>query len=627
MASCQTTALADYEQGPEEAWKRIWALDLKYGLGKKFVYTDVGFLVLGEIVHRVSGKNVAEFACREHLPATRNDMTHAILPPQRVSFIEFHPQKKETESGCEEKVHDPRAALLGGVAGHAGLFSTANDLALYANMMLSRGTVDGVRILGPQTIAEMTRGRDIAGQRRGLGWDMRSKYSSNRSELFSPAAFGHGGFTGTALWIDPEFNLFVIFLSSRLHPDGVGSVNHLAGRIGTVAVAAIQSRPSQREESTPVQLGIDVLERSEFSQLEECKVGLITNHTGLNRDEVRTIDLLHAAPQVELVSIFSPEHGLQGKLDVSQIADAIDPVTKLPIYSLYGETRKPLPEQLQGIDTLVFDIQDIGTRFYTYISTMGHAMEAAAEQGLRFVVLDRPNPIGGTQVEGPILDPGQESFVGFHTLPIRHGMTIGELAKMFQTERNWKLDLDVIRCENWRRSEYWDQSGLLWTNPSPNMRNLTQAALYPGIGILETTNLSVGRGTDSPFEIFGAPWIEPRSLAARLNQRQLPGVRFVPIRFTPTSSKYASKRCGGINIVVVDRAKLRPVQLGIEIACTLRAMYPTTWETKRLNRLLINQEAFEAIVSGQDARSIEQLYRSDLESFLKRRANYLLYRE
>ncbi len=618
-------ALADYQQGTDEAWRRIWNLDLRSPVGEKFIYTDVGFLVLGEVVRRVSGQDVAEFAkANIYAPLGMNDTGYLPDEARRGRAATTEQRDGEWLRGV---VHDPRAALLEGVAGHAGLFSTADDMAIYASMMLAGGTTGETQILSPHTIAEMTRPRDVAGHRRGLGWDMRSKYSSNRGELNSTRAFGHGGFTGTAMWIDPDLDLFVIFLSNRVHPDGKGSVNPLAGRIGTIAAAALRLSDNSAGdvESPEVLTGIDVLQRDGFRQLEGRRVGLITNHTGLNRRGERTVDLLHQATNVDLVSLFSPEHGLQGKLDQPNIGDMRDEVTGLPIYSLYGETRTPNDVHLQDVDTLVFDIQDIGARFYTYLSTMGNAMEAAAERGLRFVVLDRPNPIGGELVEGPVRDAEGRSFVGHHDIPVRHGMTLGELAMMIRHDRELTLELDVIEVENWRRADYWDRTELTWINPSPNMRSLAQAVLYPGIGLLETTNVSVGRGTDAPFELFGAPWIDGRQLAEALNQLALPGVRFIPIRFTPDASKFANEQCQGVNVSVVDRRRCRPVEVGLQIAATLRKLYPNDWETARLNRLLISKKVFDAVVDGRDAKSLHSLYQDDLQRFMKRRAKFLIY--
>ena len=410
----------------------------------------------------------------------------------------------------------------------------------------------------------------------------------------------------------------MIFLSNRLHPDGIGEVNDLAGRIGTIACAAIRrgegesgregdssaslDSPSPPLPVTPtsVRLGIDVLAANDFKQLAGKRVGLITNHTGLDRNGKSTADLLHAAPNVKLVALFGPEHGIRGTEDRDGIADSVDEATGVPVYSLYGETRKPTAKQLDGIDTLVFDIQDIGTRFYTYESTMGLAMEAAAEAGIEFVVLDRPNPIGGEIIEGPLLDAGRESFVGYHTIPVRHGMTVGELARMFAKERNIDVKLTVIEMKGWQRRQYLFDTGLNWINPSPNMRSLEAALLYPGIGLLETTNVSVGRGTDTPFEVMGAPWIRERELAELVNRANPPGVRVVPIRFTPTSSKFAGEECGGLNFVITDWNRFRSFELGMVVAKALRTLHPNDWQTDNYMRLLGNEEVYRRILAGDD---------------------------
>ena len=654
-------ALKDYEDGPEKSWERLFALSTK-SPGKRFVYSDVGFLTLGALVERVSGKNVAEFAA-ENIFAPLG-MSETGYNPKKPLRERSAPSEKRDGEWLQGEVHDPRAALLDGVAGHAGLFSTAADLAVYCDAFLrTAGTKAGAAAVEPTfimsqaTLAEMLRPRDVDGNRRALGWDNRSAYSANRGELFSDRAVGHGGFTGTAMWIDSELDLFVIFLSNRLHPSGDGSVNPLAGRIGTVAAAAIEGSndgtptavvakplPTATEKVAPAThetpakeakakaakqtlTGIDVLVRDNFKQLKGRRVGLITNHTGVDRNGRRTADLLYNADGVELVALFSPEHGIAGKLDHDGITDARDESTGLPIHSLYGETRKPTEKQLKGIDTLVFDIQDIGCRFYTYESTMAWAMEAAGEHGLKYVVLDRPNPIGGMAMEGPLADGGRESFVGCHTVPLRHGLTIGELAKMYQAERDVKVDLEVIKTENWHRGDYWDATGLTWANPSPNMRSLTEAILYPGMGVWETTNVSVGRGTDTPFELIGAPWIDAQEFAAALNDADLPGVRFVPIEFTPNDSKFKDQLCGGVNVAITNEAELEPVAVGMEIAATLRRLYPLDWQYKRADRLLINKEVYDAIVAEANREEIEGLYRDDLKEFQERRQKFLLYAE
>ena len=636
-------SLKDYQDGRDLTFQRIYDLEPFVEPGTKFVYTDVGYIVLAELVQRVSGRTVHEFS-QEHVFQPLG-MSETGYLPDEVLRKRAAPTEQRDDHWMQGEVHDPRAYRLGGIAGHAGLFSTATDLAVYAQMLLGRGTYQGVCVLETQTVDAMIQAQLVSSGRRGLGWDIKTGYSSNRGDLFSPRAFGHGGFTGTSLWMDPELDLFVVFLSNRVHPDGKGSVNALAGRIGTVAAAAIVDSPkpvsaSQAKEdcvvvgdssrparslNSPVLTGINVLERDRFRQLKGRHVGLITNHTGINRSGVSTARLLADAPDVELVALFSPEHGLAGKLDQSQIADARDPETGRKVHSLYGKTRKPTPESLKGIDTLVFDIQDIGARFYTYISTMGHAMQVAAEQKIRFVVIDRPNPINGVDVAGPMLDAGRESFVAFHSLPVRHGMTVGELAGMFNAELNMGVDLHVIRIEGWRRSDFFDATGLIWTNPSPNMRSLTEALLYPGIGLLETTNLSVGRGTDTPFEVIGAPWLDGSLLAQELNAAGLAGVRFLPIRFTPESSKFQGELCGGINIAITDRSAFQPVRTGLEIACRLQKLFPDTWSVKAYGRLLGSQATLDALMGGHSVADLEAGYQRDLQRFRERRQSFLLY--
>lgn len=375
-----------------------------------------------------------------------------------------------------------------------------------------------------------------------------------------------------------------------------------------------------------VRTGIDVLAAEGFARLKGKTVGLVTNHTGLALDGTPTIDLLAKADGVKLVALFSPEHGIRGEVD-EKVGDSKDPKTGLPVYSLYGERRKPTADTLKGIDTLVYDIQDIGCRFYTYISTLGLVLEAAKENGLKVIVLDRPNPIGGVVMEGPVRDPGKdrESFVAFHELPLRHGLTVGELATLFNAERKIGADLEVVKVEGWKRGDLFDRTGLTWHNPSPNMRHLTAALLYPGVGLIELTNVSVGRGTERPFEWVGAPWIDARKLAATLNVRKLPGVRFVPVYRTPTSSTHKDKRCGGIDIIVDDWATVRPVRVGLELAEALRAMYPRDWQTKNYDRLLVHKATYDGVLASTPVPALERAWQPGLDAFAKRRASALLY--
>jgi uncharacterized protein YbbC (DUF1343 family) len=622
-------SIKDYSGTPEQSIANIMALKPDAEPGQEFTYSDVGFIVLGEIVKKVSGKNVHEFS-QEAVYAPLGMTETGYLPGNALKARAAVTEQRE-DRWMQGEVHDPRAYALGGIAGHAGLFSTGDDLSKYAVMMLNGGRLGDTEILNPVTFQLMTTAVDVPRGRRALGWDARTGYSSNRGDLMSSQAFGHGGFTGTGIWIDPATDLFVLFLSNRVHPDGKGLVNPLIGRIGTIAGAALLSRNESAEKKSAsdkpadVLNGIDVLKRDNFASLKGRKVGLITNQTGLSRDGVSTVRLLHEYKDLTLVTLFSPEHGLEGKLDIPKIGDQQDPTTGLKVFSLYGETRTPTKESLEGIDTLIFDIQDIGCRFYTYVSTMGNAMKAAGESKIRFVVLDRINPVGGVDVQGPILDDGDQSFVGYHTLPVRHGMTAGELALMFRKEMNVDVDLQIVQVEGWSRNQLFDEAGLTWTNPSPNMRCLNQAVLYPGVGLLEMTNVSVGRGTDTPFEVIGAPWIRERELAAHLNAAGLSGVRFVPVRFTPDSSKFPNESCGGVNIVITDRATLNPLKVGVQLMCSLRALFPNDWQTKNLNRLLSSKAVSEAVLAGKTATEIEALWQEPLNSFMTRRGSFLIY--
>ena len=623
-------AMADYLDGPEKAWERICELKLVAPIGSAFKYSDVNFIVLGKIVEHISGKSLKQYTQDAIFTPLGMKQTGYLPPPELQSICA--PTEQREGHWMQGEVHDPRAYALGGIAGHAGLFSTADNIAIYAQMMLNQGVRSvatgavPARILSPVTVATMTRAYTIPSGLRGLGWDSRTAFSSNRGDLLSPSAFGHGGFTGNVLWIDPELDLFFIFLSNRVHPNGKGNVNQLAGKIANVVATSVTKSDSVAKHSpSSVLTGLDVLEANSFRELAGQRVGLITNHTGRSQAGQSAVNLFKNATNVKLKVLFSPEHGFEGKLDIAKVSDSEDKSSGTKIYSLYGETRRPTAEMLADIDTVVFDIQDIGTRFYTYISTMGEAMIAAAEHHRRFVVLDRPNPINGIDVVGPMLDPKSESFVGFHRLPVRHGMTIGELARMFKQELKLELDLQVIACEGWQRSDYWDKTGLTWVNPSPNMRSLTEALLYPGVGLIETTNVSVGRGTDTPFEVVGAPWIDGRKLATELNDRQLPGVTFVPIEFTPTSTKFTNEVCKGINIIITDRKAIEPVRMGLTLAAVLRQLYPEAWETKSLNRLLCNQATLKLLLDGRSGSDLEPVITDGIGEFLRKRQGYLLY--
>ena len=679
-------------EGHDAMLKELYKEPLRNPPGARFVYSDIGMIVLGEVVRRVSGMPLDEFARKNIYEPLRMKDTFFIKlsdPPTFAKIVEganIYPRIAPTENvkgqlsylgssaegiGAEGErilrgeVHDPTAFRMNGVAGHAGLFSTADDLAIYCQMILNGGQYQGTRILSSSTIAQMIKPRAVAedGSARGLGWDMNSSFSANRGDLFPLGSFGHTGFTGTSIWIDPATETFVIFLSNRVHPDGKGDVGALRGKVATVVASAFNDTSIEkareqearfnvevaksleslkyqlsilRDENTignrqsaigdaEVLLGIDVLEKNNFKELEGKRIGLVTNHTGQNRKGKPTIDILFEAKNLKLVALFSPEHGIRGLLD-DKVSDSVDEKTKLPIYSLYGETRRPKQEQLQNLDAIIFDIQDIGTRFYTYISTLGLVMEEAAKAKIPVYVLDRPNPINGVDIEGAIADADKLSFVAHHTIPVRHGMTIGELAQLFNAQRKIGCDLRIVKIENWRRAMWFDQTNLLWKNPSPNMRSLTEATLYPGIGLLETTNLSVGRGTDTPFEIVGAPWIDGQKLASFLNARKIAGVRFVPLRFTPNASVFKNEECNGINIIITDRQRFRSVTTGIEIALALRKLFPSDWKINNYIRLLVNADTLERIKRADSIDEITNSWQQGLNEFRRAREQFLIYK-
>jgi len=612
--------------------------------GTAFRYSDINFFLLGEIVQRVSKMPLEQFVAREIYRPLKMVDTGYLPPASKLPRIA--PTEVVDGKPWRGVVHDPTARHMGGVAGHAGLFSTAADLARYARMLLNLGEFDGVRIFKPETVRLMTSVQtpDSIGVRRGLGWDIDSGYSGPRGKYFPLGSYGHTGWTGTSLWIDPFSHSFVIFLSNRNHPTEKGNVGPLRAKLGTLAAEAIEdfnftyvpgALAARGPEQAPVRRravrkalqlntlnGIDVLAKEDFAPLKGLKVGLITNHTGEDRERNPTIDHLKNAPGVQLVALFSPEHGLRGVMD-EKIGDSTDEKTGLPIYSLYGSGTKPKPEQLKDLDALVFDIQDIGCRFYTYTATMALCMEAAAENGKKYFVLDRVDPINGMSVEGPVLE-GKPSFVGYHHVPLRYGMTIGELARMFKAERNCQADLTVIPLANWSREAWLDETGLPWTNPSPNMRNLTEAILYPGIGLLEAA-VSVGRGTDTPFEVVGAPYIDDLKLAAELNAAGLDGVRFVPIQFTPTFSVHKGQLCKGVYLLLTDRDRCRVVDVGIEIARTLCRLYPDQFPVEKIEHLLLDPATLEAIKAGKSLAEIHAGWRKELDEFNRIRAKYLLY--
>ena len=618
-------------KGKDGALQKACAEPLPDRPGTAYRYSDINFILLGLLVERVTGEPLDEFCEREiYEPLGMNDTGFRDLAGGHVERIAPTTMNADG-TALRGIVHDPTARRMGGVAGHAGLFLTAGDLGRFARMMSGDGVLDGVRVFEEETVKAMTSAQSPDGlPKRGFGWDIDSPYAGPRGSIFPVGSYGHTGWTGTRIWIDPHSKTSVIFLSNRNHPDEKGNVIGLQRELGTLAAQAITGfdfgavpPPARKPASGPVLNGIDVLKRDRFRQLRGRKVGLITNHTGIDRGRNPTIDLLHAAPGVKLVALFSPEHGIRGNQDQPEIGDTKDNKTGLPVHSLYGKRRTPTESQLAGIDTLVFDIQDIGCRFYTYISTMTNCLEAAGTTKRRFIVLDRANPIG-PRVEGPVLT-GERSFIATHEIPLRHGMTVGELARLINAERKFGTDLGVIRCEGGSPLQWFDATGQPWRDPSPNMRSLTAATLYPGVGLLEFCKASVGRGTGTPFELLGAPYMDDLELADELNRAALPGTRFVPVRFTPDASVFAGQECRGVRILLTDRDAFRAAELGIVLARALHRLYGDKLDLGRMAGLLGDQPTLDAIRAGETPGVIMQAWKAGLERFEARRQPHLLY--
>lgn len=615
--------------------------------GARFVYSDINFILVGEIVRRLSGESLASYANEEifaplGMRETGFQPAPALRP--RIAPTEIDPDTGQPLRGV---VHDPTSRYMGGIAGHAGVFSTASDLARYAEMLLGMGTLDGVRVLDTMTVKKFTEPGSPADQPilRALGWDMDSPFSSNRGELYPIGSFGHTGYTGTSIWMDPTTNSFVILLTNVVHPHHGKSLSSLRCRVATAVASQFSvltpntvsltgynetisgagvHRALNRNASTLT--GLDVLEQRGFADLQGKRIGLITNQTGIDREGRRNVDQMLAAG-IQVITLFSPEHGISGTKDAS-VGNTKDEKTGLPVISLYsGDERRLKPEQAQNLDAVVFDIQDVGARFYTYSCTLLYALESAAKAKKAFYVLDRPNPITGTHVEGPVMQSGLESFVGCYDIPLRHGMTFGELATMANVEQHWGADLRVIRMSDWQRGDWFDSTGLVWVNPSPNMRSLNAALLYPGLALLEAdSNYSVGRGTDSPFEQIGAPWIDGQSLAQYLNSRFIPGVRVYPTQFSPISSNLEGQQLQGVRFVITDRESFDSSRLGMELAAALEKFYPGKLNFEKCRFLIGSRQTVEQLGGTEpDAFALWSAAQKEADRFSERRKPYLLY--
>ena len=661
--------------GREEGLRRLFESAPVTAPGVVFRYSDENFIALGALVERVSGLPLEVYAQR-NIVQPLGMVDSGYLPPapkgDRIAptqYIDAEGNLSNHGAILRGVVHDPTARRMGGVAGHAGFFSTAADVSLFAQALLDRLAGRPSHFpLDRLTLAKMTEPEQPATgtSLRGFGWDIDSPFSSNRGTLFSVGSFGHTGFTGTSLWMDPQSDSYVIILTNAVHPDGNGHTVALRSSIADAAAQAIGIKTQENGQLTQltgynesltgarrwgarngdVMTGIDVLESEKFLTLQalakkhggHLRMGLLTSAVGVDRDGRRTIDVLaHDAHALDagltLTTLFSPEHGLQGNQDTENISNTTDSATGLPVISLFGSSlsgskdkRRPSLDTLRQLDAVVIDLQDVGVRYWTYDAAMGYFLEAAAKIGIDIVVLDRPNPVTGSFVQGPISDIGRDSYTNYMPIPVRHGMTIGELARYYNREGHINAALTVVKMKGWQRGDWFDSTGLTWIDPSPNLRSQRAAELYTGLGLIETSNISVGRGTGTPFELLGAPWIDARTFARTLNARLLPGIRFVPVNFTPAAPyPYAGQLCHGVSLLVMDRNALDGPELGLEIASALWKLYPNDYKLDQIDRLLVNKSVLDALRSGEDPQRIAGDWRLALDAFMQRRAAYLEY--
>lgn len=691
-----------------EGYKRAFASALVTTPGTHFEYSDINFITLGALVEKLSGETLDVYA-QEHifkplgmdhtrfLPLDKGcgpvsfpgkalgaRSTYACLPGQwsRAAWIpNAAPTQHDNELSAAVNpdfeqllrgvVHDPTTRRMGGVAGQAGVFSTAPDISRYASALLEKLLYNtGPFPLQQATLKLMTAPEQPATAEsgattftpdgkvtkgiaiRGFGWDINTAFSRPRGEIYPIGSFGHTGFTGTTLWMDPVSDSYVVLLANAVHPRGGASISGLRGQVATAAARALglssssMGAPSQVSEtrhgapgSVAVKTGIDVLEATSFAVLKSAskdghlRIGLLTNQTGVDAHGRRTIDILTSAPGVELTTLFSPEHGIAGAKDSEDLHNGTDAATGLPIISLFGSKssdKRPKPENLAKLDAIVIDLQDAGVRFYTYESVLGYFLEAAGKTNTPVFVLDRPDLIGGGSVQGPVSDPGREAYVNYRSEPIRHGLTLGELAQLFNGEDHLGASLTVVPVQNWHRDEYYDQTGLPWINPSPNLRSVAAAAVYPGLGLLDYTNVSVGRGTATPFEHIGAAWIKGDELAAYLTARNIPGVAFAPTTFSVGDDEnhypFHGQQIQGVSITATDRAKLDAPELGIEVISALHKLYPADFKMAKTANLIVNQATMDALEQGTDPRAIADGWEPALAAFMAKRQKYLIYK-
>ena len=730
-----------------EGIHRALTTPLQDAPGTLFRYSDINFILLGDLVETLSGQPLEVYAA-EHIfrplgmtdtafhpfdktcgptiktgvnvdpgPLPRGNIRMA-CPPGTWSPLALDPRTAPTAHDSEltaatnpdfdhmlrGTVHDPTTRRMGGVAGQAGVFSTAHDIGLYAQALLDRlagrsstfplkqSTLE--LMTSPEqpghTAADLTqipastvttypsrKGHDV----RAFGWDIDTAYSRPRGVVFPIGSFGHTGYTGTTLWMDPGSDTYVVLLTNAVHPrDKRGALSAVRGDVATAVARALSLYPERATATAApypahtstvqtgreaVLTGVDVLESTNFAALREAatrhgghlRLGLLTNQTGLDHTGRRTIDILHtdaaaAVPGLTLVRLFSPEHGIAGAKDSTDISNSTDAATNLPIGSLYGPhdaDRRPQPANLADLDAVLVDLQDAGCRFYTYESVLGYFLEALANPPSattagkpELIVLDRPALTNGLAINGPVSDPGLESYTNLMPIAACHGMTFGELARFFNGEKHLGATLSIVQLTGWQRATFFDETGIPWINPSPNLRTENAALLYPGFGFLEMTNLSIGRGSATPFEVFGAgtapakadtptqpTWFDATVIAQYLNARKLPGLRFEATTTTilDDSNHYPfhGQTIPAVRPIVTDRNALQADVMGIEILTALHHLYPQQFALAKAARLVTNAETIAALDRGDDPQHIVAAWKPRLDAFRARRALYLLY--
>jgi SSS family transporter len=644
----EDVSLTDAWSGKAEGVKRAME-SAPYGPpGLTFKYSDINFITLGAIVEKLSGEPLNDYAAK-HVFAPLGMVHTTYIPSASLKRLIAPTAHNDDKPMADDRmlrgeVHDPTTRRMGGVAGHAGVFSTAADASLFAQALLDRlaGRPSNFP-LKQSTLELMCRPEQPTGARalRAFGWDIDSPFSRPRGEIYPVGSFGHTGFTGTSIWMDPRSDSYVILLANAVHPRGRGAITPLRGKLATATARALHL--DQPLADKPTLTGIDVLEATNFRSLYalpartagHIKLGLLTNNTGVDRTGKRTIDVLAAQKSkgLELTTLFAPEHGILGAEDHEGLGNAVDATTRLPVISLYGaklEDRKPKAEDLLELDAVLIDLQDAGARFYTYETEMAYVLESAAKTGTPVVVLDRPALISGVMVTGPTSDPGTESYINYGNEPISLGLTMGELAGYFNGERHLGAKLTVVPMQNWQRGLWYDQTGLPWVNPSPNLQSLAAATTYTGIAFAEMTNLSVGRGTDAAFEQIGAAWIatdaEAQKLADTLNARKLVGVTFTPVTFTPTKPyPFAGETIHGVRATVTDRTRFDSPAMGAELLGAVHAQYPKQFSFANAKKIILNDVTLQALAAGKDPHDIVAAWEPDLWRFRERRQQYLLY--